>query len=49
MPIKCLFEERKSKSDPTKSYYVLYVPDLEKVIFLTSVETKLAKLLFTSK
>lgn len=46
MQIKCLFEKRISK-DGKKEYYVLYVPDLEKVIFLSSVETKLAQILFS--
>lgn len=46
MQIKCLFEKRISK-DGKKEYYVLYVPELEKVIFLSSVETKLAQILFS--
>ena len=49
VPVKCFYEERKKSDDPTKSYYVLSIPDLEKIVFLTPVENKLAKLLFSNK
>lgn len=46
MQIKCLFEKRISKDGKTE-YYVLNIPDLEKVVFLSNVEAKLAKILFS--
>lgn len=46
MQVKCLFEKRLTK-DGKKEYYVLFIPDLEKVVFLSSVETKLAQILFS--
>lgn len=44
MQIKCLFEKRVSKSSG-KEFYVLYIPDIEKVIFLEPLEVKMLNLL----
>lgn len=43
MDIKCVFEERISKNT-SKPYYVLFVPVLQKTIFLEPVELELLKL-----
>ena len=45
MDIKCLLKEEVSKKTG-KSYYCLYVPDLEKTIFLEPVEVKLLSYLY---
>lgn len=42
MDIKCVFEERISKNTG-KPYYVLFVPVLQKSIFLEPVELELLK------
>ena len=43
MDVKCVFEERISKNTG-KPYYVLFVPVLQKTIFLEPVELELLKL-----
>ena len=40
MDVKCLFEERVSKKDG-KKYYVLFIPVIQKTIFLEPVELEL--------
>lgn len=46
MNIKCQFEKRLTK-DGKKDYYVLYIPDIEKVVFLSDLEVKMLNLLFS--
>ena len=45
MEIKCLFQEKTSEKTG-RTYYVLYLPDIEKTIFLEPCETKLLKLMY---
>ena len=47
MNIKCEVQEKTSKLG--KKYYVLYVTDLEKYIFLTPTEVKLLELIYSKK
>ena len=44
MEIKCVLEKRETKDG--KPYMVIYIPDLEKVVFLTQTEVKLLTLLY---
>lgn len=44
MDIRCVLQEKVSEKTG-KAYTVLYIPDLEKTIFLEPVEIKLLKLL----
>ena len=48
MDIRCVLQEKVSEKTG-KSYTVLYIPDLEKTIFLEPVEVKLIAILFTKK
>lgn len=48
MDVKCVLEERVSKNTG-KPYYVLFVPVLQKVIFLEPVELELLKLKYNLK
>lgn len=44
MNIKCEVQEKTSKLG--KKYYVLYISDLEKYIFLSQTEVKLLELIY---
>lgn len=44
MNIKCEVQEKTSKLG--KKYYVLYIADLEKYIFLSQTEVKLLELIY---
>lgn len=44
MQIKCLVEERVSKQG--KTYYCLYIPDLERVEMLSKMELKLLQMIY---
>lgn len=44
MQIKCQLLEKTSKDG--KKYWVLYIPDIEKSVFLEPAELKLLKLLY---
>lgn len=45
MDIKCVLKKDVSKKSG-KEYFCLYIPDLEKTIFLEPTELKLLKLLY---
>lgn len=45
MEIRCVLQEKVSEKTG-KSYTVLFIPDIEKTIFLEPAETKLLKLLY---
>lgn len=44
MQIKCLVEERVSKQG--KTYYCLYIPDIERVEILSKMELKLLQMIY---
>lgn len=45
MDIRCVLKEEVSKKTG-KNYFCLYIPDLEKTIFLEPTEIKLLKILY---
>lgn len=47
MNIKCEIQEKTSKLG--KKYYVLYIPDLEKYVFLNNTEVKLLELIYNKQ
>lgn len=48
MQIRCVLQEKVSEKTG-KTYTVLYIPDIEKTIFLEPCEIKLLTLLFKEK
>ena len=48
MEIRCVLQEKVSEKTG-KSYIVLYVPDIEKTIFLEPCEIKLLNLIYKNK
>lgn len=47
MNIRCEVQEKQSKLG--KKYYVLYIADLEKYVFLSQTEVKLLELIYSKK
>lgn len=47
MNIKCEIQEKTSKLG--KKYYVLYIPDLEKFVFLNNTEVKLLNYIYSKQ
>ena len=47
MNIKCEIQEKTSKLG--KKFYVLYIPDLEKFVFLNNTEVKLLNYIYSEK
>lgn len=48
MDVRCVLQEKTSEKTG-KKYYVLYIPDIEKVVFLEPCEIKLLTLLQNQK
>lgn len=48
MDVRCILEERVSKKTGEK-YLCLFIPDLEKTIFLEPTEIKLLNLIYKNK
>lgn len=46
MEIRCVLQERTSEKTG-KKYLCLFIPDIERVVFLEPAEVKLFKLLYT--